>query len=118
MPWNPTKRLSNLKRQQFRFTDAANNQGFFLHPIDDGLDIQLLLEHVHFFPDAVANVALNGVQKAHQYNTTLTPPANVIFARVLFEQENGGETELDEFLNSYILERMGEHGKSSCLQAT
>ena len=110
MPWNPTKKLANSKRHQFRFTDGLNNPGFFLHPTDNGLDIQLLLEHVHFFPQAVASTALDDLAKARQYGVTLLPPASAIFARVLFDQEHAGVNNLDDILTAYILVRMGEHG--------
>ena len=110
MPWNPLKRLANLKRHQFRFTDQNNNQGFFLHPTNNGLDVHLMIEHIHFFPQAVSGTTLTDLEKARQYGVTLQPPASAIYARVLAEQEAEGETDLDMILNTYLLERLGEHG--------
>ena len=71
------------------------------------------MEHAFFFPQAIANRNLQPQEKAQQYLTTLLPPANAIFARVLLEQTNAGVNDLEEILKAYIHERMGDNGQKA-----
>ena len=111
MPWNPTKKLSDKRRTQFRFTDGAGNPGFFLYPHDNGVNIDGMFEHLHFYPEAVAGTALQDLEKAQHYTSTLLPPATATYSRVLLEQTNAGVTDLKEILRAYAAERMGENGQ-------
>ena len=87
MTWSPLSGLQVIKRTQFRFTDALNNQGFFLYYTDNGINLWKLIEHAYYFPQAMATTTLNDVQKAWQCAVTLVPPANLIHGQVLMEQQ-------------------------------
>jgi len=74
MSWAPTSSLSQPKRIQFRFTDNAGDQGFFLYYSDNGVDLRRLLEHAFFYPQVVAT-------------TTLTPLEKVLEVQLVFHKE-------------------------------
>lgn len=110
MTWSPLEKLNSASFKQQRFTDAAGNQGFLKYYNDNGVHVRSLVEHAHFFPNAVASTGLNAMEKAQQFGNLLLPPANAIFARVLQEQQDAGVDDLEDILKAYIDKRLGEHG--------
>jgi hypothetical protein len=105
------ERLLQPKRTQYRFTDNTGNQGFILYYSDNGVEMQKLIEHAFFFPNAVNSLGLNGQEKAQQFGNVLQAPANAKFAAVLAEQIANGVNDLDDILQAYIADRMGKYGQ-------
>ena len=87
MVWSPLEPLLDAKWVQFWYTDNANNQGFILYYMVNGIDICQIVEHAFFYLTAVANNNnLDQCSKAEQFDITLLLPANALYSWVLAEQ--------------------------------